>query len=166
MYFNNKFDFEDYISKVGELELTELILENIVTSKLNFYGISTRSIFKNCTFEMCDFQGLDLSTSVIIDCKFIGCNLYKTNFFNAIIDKILIQECDLTRSNFNQVILRNCTINECILTSTEFVDATLVDVKFLKNKNISIYKLNWIVKNVLLNSRILLDNVQDSWLKE
>ncbi|WP_375559950.1 pentapeptide repeat-containing protein [Bernardetia sp. OM2101] len=164
MYFNKKENFETYLVEKKELQVVDLFLENLKLTNLDLYGVSTKTIIKNCEFTNCDLQGLEISDSIISSSKFLNCNFYKVIFSSSTINKTVFDNCDLTRACFTNSILNTCIISNCTLRSTEFPEIVLKNVNFDKNKEVKIYKPNWVIKDCFINSQNLVDNFPtDEW---
>ncbi|MFA6058534.1 MAG: pentapeptide repeat-containing protein [Taibaiella sp.] len=103
--------------------------------------------YEGCTFNQCDFSGIDLSNVVFSDCTFSGCNLSmvklaKTAFREVIFKdcKMLglhfdtcnpfglsfrFEHCTLNHSSFYQAKIKKTVFNNVQLHEADFTDCDL-----------------------------------------
>ncbi len=110
--------------------------------------------FINCTFELIDFSGINLSLSKFIDCTFLKCNLSNLSLKNSTFRDVSFRECKLMGLNwtetqtlstpnfcksildfsvFQSMKLNGAIFSECSLKEIDFYETQLVKANFYKS---------------------------------
>ena len=94
----------DIIDEILEEEkIEEKIIENIIIQGISNLRVRFSScIFRNVTFEECDFRKIDM-----VDVIFENCNLSNINFGDSGIYRVEFINCKLTGARFDDSILKS-----------------------------------------------------------
>lgn len=157
--FDECIDDLDFYGKLIQVNPTKDAKENCKVDGCHFMRIDFTqfrfecdeyldTIFENCDFSTCEFEGVSFIRCQFKNCKFAGTNFYKcslknveiqdslfrlANFSNGKIEKISCVDTSFEEARFFEMILRDVEFTNLNFTKTEILETSLKDIDLSKS---------------------------------
>lgn len=116
--------------------MDQIFWEDKLFKKINFnHDILPSGEYDNCTFEMCDFSGVNLSYFDFDSCIFLGCNFSVTKISNASFRNISFTDCKIMGLHFETAnhFLFSVSFANCVMNLSSFSKMKMKKTKFFNS---------------------------------
>ena len=114
----------DFLSE--ELPISEIKLCSERIDSIDFSKLETRmSIFENCTFSHCNFEGASF-----IDVIFQSCDLSNSKFREAYFERCCFESCKCVGIDMSNTIVKQTTFEQSNLQYSNFNETKMTNVIF------------------------------------
>lgn len=123
---DNQTDPDFTVKDMEHRSFEDLIMVNYKLSEL---------VFKNCTFNSCQMDGIDLAHTRFVDCHFEGCDLYRASLHASYFTNCTFKKCAMPMADFSTTVwteseMTDCNLTYAIFRNSHFIDSTIYNNRF------------------------------------